>query len=159
MQMRYARRPCTFVQVIDILRYHFHPEITFQPGNGPVSRVRLLFEHLLPPLVVKPDHGRTVARQRLGRANILDTVSGPQTVGIAKCSQPTVGTYACPCKNYDFFHLFHKLSVPKPTKISILRTALPGLSNRAEGPAARETHRKYTPANPEFQMPERMFPG
>ena len=105
VQVRHARRSGPLVQVIDVLRHHLDLAGPLQPRDGLVRGVRPGGEHLAAALVVKPDHQRAVAGQRLGRADLLDPVIGPEPVRIAEGRKAAVGAHSGAGKNDDFLHI------------------------------------------------------
>ena len=94
VQMRHTGRTGAFVQVVYILGDDLDVEIRLQSRDGQMSRIGTGRQHLA-----------AIARQRLGRTDILNPVIGPQSVGIAEGGQSAVGTHAGSGKDYDFFHL------------------------------------------------------
>ena len=105
VQMRHTGRTGAFVQVVYILGDDLDVEIRLQSRDGQMSRIGTGRQHLAAAFVVKFNHQPAIARQRLGRTDILDPVIGPQSVGIAEGGQSAVGTHAGSGKDYDFFHL------------------------------------------------------
>lgn len=104
MQVRHARRAGTLVEIVDILRDDVDVEMLFEFRNGVVRRIGLLFEQFAPALVVEFDNRRAVVAQRLGRTHVLDTIGGPQSVGIAESGQTAVGTHSGTGKYHNLFH-------------------------------------------------------
>ena len=73
-----------------------------------MPRIGLRSEEFAPTGIVKPDHPLPMPFQRLGRTHILYSVIRPQTVRIAECGDPAVGTDTGTGKNHQSF-LFHTL--------------------------------------------------
>ena len=78
------------VQIVDILRdeQELARPFLIQPRQRPMRRVRLDGPELGPPLVVEGVDQRRIARESLGRADILDAMPLPQPVGPAKGREP-----------------------------------------------------------------------
>jgi len=103
--MRHAGRAGPLVEVIDILGHDLHIVALLEAGDGLVGRIGTRGKHLVPPLVVEFDDQGPVARQRLGRADILDPVVGPQAVRVAEGRQTAVGTHSGTGENHDSLHV------------------------------------------------------
>ena len=93
------------MQIIDILRYHLHIEVLLQIGYGDMCGVGFGREKLLAALIIELNDQRPVAGQRLGCADILDTIICPQAIGIAEGRKAAIGTHACTCENNNLCHM------------------------------------------------------
>lgn len=88
-----AARAGTFVEVVYILRHDQQVAGPFgvEPGERTVRCVGLDAGKCAAALVVEAVDRRSVSRQRLGRADVLDAVAFPQAVGAAEGREAAFG--------------------------------------------------------------------
>ncbi len=146
MHMQQALRPCPFVQVIDILRDQ--QKVTrprcIEPRQRVMCRVGFNLLDTFAAHIVKAQHEFRVARERLGRRDILHLMLFPKPASAAKSVNAALGADACASQDQyiaDVSHIFpvimpnlcHQLNIVRPGNkfgVKIMKIGIIGSAGR-----------------------------
>ena len=110
MHMDQAPGAGSFMKIIDILGddEQIAGPSSVQFRQGVMSGIRLNFVQFRAPLVIEAMHQRSIALQRLWRADIFDPMPFPQTVGPTKSREAAFGRDARAGQDHDIADVFHR---------------------------------------------------
>ncbi len=126
MHMQHPLATAPLVQVIDILgdeQKVAHP-FPLQPRKRAMRRIWHDLGQLRAPLVIEAMDQRGVARQRLGRAHILDPVPFPQATWPAKGCKPALGGNSRACEDDKGVIVWHRPGDAQPEGKTQAMTAI-----------------------------------
>ena len=107
MHVQQPFRPGALVQIVDVLRDQQQLARPFgvEPRQRNVRGIRLDRPQLRPPRIVEGMDQRRIALKSLGRRDILDAMSLPQTIGPTEGRETAFGRYAGAGQDDDVFGL------------------------------------------------------
>jgi len=107
------------MQIINILRndQQFARPLFIQRRQRAMRWVWLNFMQFRPTLIIKAVHKRSIAGERLWRADILDAMPFPKTFRPAKGGKAAFGGNASSCQDNDVVDVLHALNL-SPRMIS-----------------------------------------
>ena len=104
MQMNNMTASGSFVQIINVLRYHRYSEILFQLRQQFMSAIRLHFQQLFPSCIIEVNHQCRITLISFGSSYLLHRIFIPQTARITKRTDSTLGTHTGTRQYYQILH-------------------------------------------------------
>mgnify|MGYP001099957363 CR=1 FL=1 len=111
MQVEDIGTAAPLVQVVDVLGYNLNVKVFFQLGQSAVRGIGLCIGYVASSFIVKVEHHLRISAPGTGRCHIINIVTFPQTIRIAKSFQSAFSADTCPGEHDEF--LFHDNSKVK----------------------------------------------